>query len=69
MCVWGANLGIDRLLVGPLVGAGGGQAIFKIIGRPGWPLQPHPLALTPMLHVPIHFEISPERESIPCISY
>ena len=60
-----ANLGIDRLLVGPL----GAKAIFKIIGGPAWPLQPHPLVLTPMLHVPIRFEISPERESSPCTSY
>ena len=29
----------------------------------------HPLAPTPMLHVPIRFEISHERESIPCTSY
>ena len=29
----------------------------------------HPIAPTPMLHIPICFEISPERESFPCTSY
>ena len=62
----GANLGIDRLLVGPL----GPQAIFKTKGGgPAWPLQPHPFVPTHMLHVPIRFEISPQRESILCTSY
>ena len=53
-----------------LVGAtGGAQAIFEVIGGPAQPLQPHPLAPMPMLHVPIGFESSPERESIPYSLY
>ena len=76
------GVGRFSILGGDGGGGGGGQALvltyykwdhwghkpFKIIGGCLAP-KPHPLAPTPMLHVPIHFEISPERESIPCTSY
>ena len=59
-----AIFGIDRLLVGPLAA----QAIFKIIGGLPGPYS-STLAPTPMLHVHVYFEISPESQSIPYTSY
>ena len=45
----------------------GHKPFSKLLGA-AWPLQPHLLAPMPMLHVPIRFEISTERKSIPCSS-
>ena len=67
--VGGGGEGQTLVLTGYWWGHWGAQAIFKLIGAPAWSLQPHHLAHTPMLHVPICFEISPERESITCTRY